>query len=155
MGETTPPRPCADAASSRPAVGGAGCAPREAFRFIPYRERSWGESTMTYQNPFQNPTISSTFAWRFLSGADRFHPGSDVVNPSDRQRQPQTIRAMASGTIAGQFESPDGELIGVLIVGDDGRALLYSGLSVNNRAGLNGGLLAVGTHINAGDPIGV
>lgn len=83
----------------------------------------------SYLSPIQNPTITSWFALR--NTGVKYHPGIDLQT-SGAPHVPQPLSASADGTIIGAFLYKDGT-INILIAGDDGRTVLYSGLSLVDK----------------------
>jgi murein DD-endopeptidase MepM/ murein hydrolase activator NlpD len=101
-----------------------------------------------YVSPLDGLVVQSFFGPRGTS----FHPGIDVTG--DNPTGP--VYSMANGTIVSNWSySPskawDGATVvtnNILVAGDDGVTVLYSGLSNNT-------LLPVGTYVTAGTQIGV
>lgn len=101
-----------------------------------------------YQAPFDNPTFTSYFGVRPGVGAG-FHPGADLQTAGAPQ-YPQPLSAATSGTVAGVVTTGDG-IQGILVVGDDGRSVLYSGLSIQPDGNVLNSNLQVGEPVAAGE----
>jgi murein DD-endopeptidase MepM/ murein hydrolase activator NlpD len=86
-----------------------------------------------YVAPLPGPiTITSVSGPRLITNRDgqlvpNFHPGVDIVGS---QNISGPVSSMEGGTIVGEFRYGDGTL-NVLVAGNDGRTILYSGLSNN------------------------